>query len=243
MRNEQDEYLQTRGDIRFNGAGGYNRLLSDVAEGNIHFKGRGLQPSLPQGLGQRQLPFAGARADEIALTTATMGGSWINQSQAVTAIKSSLQPNTYLFAFFDGMYTKINRVELSNDSANGALRYHATSWYKEGNHLDGLAGRQIDAGNGFVSTQTDGAYRLSDLVFERRQRIKLEAVEADLTENSWINYGGGVNVSAADVTLSSAKMSGYAVYRDGTKVDVNAVKSRYRPIPMCLPSSLVPTPR
>ena len=112
LRNEQDEYLQTRGDIRFNGAGGYNRLLSDVAEGNIHFKGRGLQPSLPQGLGQRQLPFAGARADEIALTTATMGGSWINQSQAVTAIKSSLQPNTYLFAFFDGMYTKINRVEL-----------------------------------------------------------------------------------------------------------------------------------
>lgn len=227
LRNEQDEYLQTRGDISFNGAGGYNRLLSDVAEGNIHFKGAGGYNHLSRkGSDSDSSPFAGARADEIALTTATMGGSWINQSQAVTAIKSSLQPNTYLFAFFDGMYTKINRVELSNDGANGALHYHATSWYKEGNHLDGLAGRQIDAGNGFVSTQTDGAYRLSDLVFERRQRIKLEAVEADLTENSWINYGGGVNVSAADVTLSSAKMSGYAVYRDGTKVDVNAVKSR-----------------
>ncbi|BCO14700.1 MARTX multifunctional-autoprocessing repeats-in-toxin holotoxin RtxA [Aeromonas hydrophila] len=227
LRNEQDEYLQTRGDIHFNGAGGYNRLLSDVAEGNIHFKGAGGYNHLSRkGADSDSSPFAGARADEIALTTATMGGSWINQSQAVTAIKSSLQPNTYLFAFFDGMYTKVNRVELSNDGANGALRYHATSWYKEGNHLDGLAGRQIDAGNGFVSTQTDGAYRLSDLVFERRQRIKLEAVEADLTENSWINYGGGVNVAAADVTLSSAKMSGYAVYQDGTKVDVNAVKSR-----------------
>lgn len=227
LRNEQDEYLQTRGDIRFNGAGGYNRLLSDVAEGNIHFKGAGGYNHLSRkGADSDSSPFAGARADEIALTTATMGGSWINQSQAVTAIKSSLQPNTYLFAFFDGMYTKVNRVELSNDGANGALRYHATSWYKEGNHLDGLAGRQIDAGNGFVSTQTDGAYRLSDLVFERRQRIKLEAVEADLTENSWINYGGGVNVAAADVTLSSAKMSGYAIFEDGTKVDVNAVKSR-----------------
>ncbi|AXV35255.1 peptidase C80 [Aeromonas hydrophila] len=227
LRNEQDEYLQTRGDIRFNGAGGYNRLLSDVAEGNIHFKGAGGYNHLSRkGSDSDSSPFAGARADEIALTTATMGGSWINQSQAVTAIKSSLQPNTYLFAFFDGMYTKVNRVELSNDGANGALRYHATSWYKEGNHLDGLAGRQIDAGNGFVSTQTDGAYRLSDLVFERRERIKLEAVEADLTENSWINYGGGVNVAAADVTLSSAKMSGYAIFEDGTKVDVNAVKSR-----------------
>ncbi|MCV3274916.1 MARTX multifunctional-autoprocessing repeats-in-toxin holotoxin RtxA [Aeromonas hydrophila] len=227
LRNEQDEYLQTRGDIRFNGAGGYNRLLSDVAEGNIHFKGAGGYNHLSRkGSDSDSSPFAGARADEIVLTTATMGGSWINQSQAVTAIKSSLQPNTYLFAFFDGMYTKINRVELSNDGANGALRYHATSWYKEGNHLDGLAGRQIDAGNGFVSTQTDGAYRLSDLVFERRQRIKLEAVEADLTENSWINYGGGVNVAAADVTLSSAKMSGYAIFEDGTKVDVNAVKSQ-----------------
>lgn len=227
LRNEQDEYLQTRGDIRFNGAGGYNRLLSDVAEGNIHFKGAGGYNHLSRkGSDSDSSPFAGARADEIALTTATMGGSWINQSQAVTAIKSSLQPNTYLFAFFDGMYTKVNRVELSNDGANGALRYHATSWYKEGNHLDGLAGRQIDAGNGFVSTQTDGAYRLSDLVFERRQRIKLEAVEADLTENSWINYGGGVNVAAADVTLSSAKMSGYAIFEDGTKVDVSAVKSQ-----------------
>lgn len=227
LRNEQDEYLQTRGDIRFNGAGGYNRLLSDVAEGNIHFKGAGGYNHLSRkGSDSDSSPFAGARADEIALTTATMGGSWINQSQAVTAIKSSLQPNTYLFAFFDGMYTKVNRVELSNDGANGTLRYHATSWYKEGNHLDGLAGRQIDADNGFVSTQTDGAYRLSDLVFERRQRIKLEAVEADLTENSWINYGGGVNVAAADVTLSSAKMSGYAVYQDGTKVDVSAVKSQ-----------------
>lgn len=227
LRNEQDEYLQTRGDISFNGAGGYNRLLSDVAEGNIHFKGAGGYNHLSRkGADSDSSPFAGARADEIALTTATMGGSWINQSQAVTAIKSSLQPNTYLFAFFDGMYTKVNRVELSNDGANGALRYHATSWYKEGNHLDGLAGRQIDAGNGFVSTQTDGAYRLSDLVFERRQHIKLEAVEADLTENSWINYGGGVNVAAADVTLSSAKMSGYAIFEDGTKVDVNAVKSR-----------------
>ncbi|UCM46446.1 MARTX multifunctional-autoprocessing repeats-in-toxin holotoxin RtxA [Aeromonas dhakensis] len=227
LRNEQDEYLQTRGDIHFNGAGGYNRLLSDVAEGNIHFKGAGGYNHLSRkGSDSDSSPFAGARADEIALTTATMGGSWINQSQAVTAIKSSLQPNTYLFAFFDGMYTKINRVELSNDGASGALRYHATSWYKEGNQLDGLAGRQIDEHNGFISTQTDGAYRLSDLVFERRQRIKLEAVEADLTENSWINYGGGVNVAAADVTLSSAKMSGYAVYQDGTKVDVNAVKSR-----------------
>ncbi|RCF53149.1 MARTX multifunctional-autoprocessing repeats-in-toxin holotoxin RtxA [Aeromonas hydrophila] len=215
------------GDVNFNGAGGYNRLLSDVAEGNIHFKGAGGYNHLSRkGSDSDSSPFAGARADEIALTTATMGGSWINQSQAVTAIKSSLQPNTYLFAFFDGMYTKVNRVELSNDGANGALRYHATSWYKEGNHLDGLAGRQIDAGNGFVSTQTDGAYRLSDLVFERRQRIKLEAVEADLTENSWINYGGGVNVAAADVTLSSAKMSGYAIFEDGTKVDVNAVKSQ-----------------
>ncbi|HHQ4489478.1 TPA: MARTX multifunctional-autoprocessing repeats-in-toxin holotoxin RtxA [Aeromonas hydrophila] len=227
LRNEQDEYLQTLGDIRFNGVGGYNRLLSDVAEGNIHFKGAGGYNHLSRkGSDSDSSPFAGARADEIALTTATMGGSWINQSRAVTAIKSSLQPNTYLFAFFDGMYTKVNRVELSNDGANGALRYHATSWYREGNHLDGLAGRQIDAGNGFVSTQTDGAYRLSDLVFERRQRIKLEAVEADLTENSWINYGGGVNVAAADVTLSSAKMSGYAIFEDGTKVDVNAVKSR-----------------
>ncbi|WP_339010108.1 MARTX multifunctional-autoprocessing repeats-in-toxin holotoxin RtxA [Aeromonas popoffii] len=227
LRHEHDAYLQTRGDIRFIGGGGYNRLLSDVAEGNIHFKGAGGYNHLSrQGAGSDSSPFAGARADEIVLTTATMGGSWINQSHAVTAIKSSLQPNTYLFAFFDGMYTKVNRITLSNEGEHGALRYLSTSWYKEGNQLEGLASQQIDDHHGFISTQTDGAYRLSDLVFERRQRIKLDAVEADLTENSWINYGGGVNVAAADVTLSSAKMSGYAIFEDGTKVDVSAITSR-----------------
>ncbi|WP_378080511.1 MARTX multifunctional-autoprocessing repeats-in-toxin holotoxin RtxA [Aeromonas bestiarum] len=227
LRNEQDEYLQTRGDIRFNGAGGYNRLLSDVAEGNIHFKGAGGYNHISRkGSGSDSSPFAGARADEIALTTATMGGSWINQSQAVTAIKSTLQPNTYLFAFFDGMYTKINRVELSNEGEQGPLRYLSTSWYKEGDHLASLASSQINEQQGFTSTRTDGAYRLTDLVFERRQRITLQAVEADLTENSWINYGGGVSVAAADVTLSTANMSGHAIYQDGTKVAVSAVKSR-----------------
>ena len=84
-----------------------------------------------------------------------------------------------LFAFFDGMYTKINRVELSNEGEQGPLRYLSTSWYKEGNQLEGLASQQIDDHHGFISTQTDGAYRLSDLVFERRQRIKLDAVEAE----------------------------------------------------------------
>lgn len=227
LRHEDDAYLQTRGDIRFNGAGGYNRLLSDVAEGNIHFKGAGGYNHLSRkGSGSDSSPFAGASADEIVLTTATMGGSWIQKSQAVTAIKSTLQPNTYLFAFFDGMYTKINRVELSNEGEQGPLRYLSTSWYQEGDHLASLASRQINEQQGFTSTRTDGAYRLTDLVFERRQRITLQAVEADLTENSWINYGGGVSVAAADVTLSTANMSGHAIYEDGTKVAVSAVKSR-----------------
>ncbi|MGY2437203.1 hypothetical protein ACW4FQ_29100, partial [Escherichia coli] len=108
----------------------------------------------------------------------------------------------------------------------GPLRYLSTSWYQEGDHLASLASRQINEQQGFTSTRTDGAYRLTDLVFERRQRITLQAVEADLTENSWINYGGGVSVAAADVTLSTANMSGHAIYEDGTKVAVSAVKSR-----------------
>lgn len=227
LRHEDDAYLQTRGDIRFNGAGGYNRLQSDVAEGNIHFKGAGGYNHLSRkGFGSDSSPFVGASADEVALTTATMGGSWIKKPQTVTAIKSTQQPNTYLFAFFDGMHTKINRVELSHEGEQGPLRYLSTSWYKEGDHLASLASRQINEQQGFTSTRTDGAYRLTDLVFERRQRITLQAVEAELTENSWINYGGGVSVAAADVTLSTANMSGHAIYEDGTKVAVRAVKSR-----------------
>ncbi|WP_421346508.1 MARTX multifunctional-autoprocessing repeats-in-toxin holotoxin RtxA [Aeromonas veronii] len=226
LRNDpEDLYQLTQGDIHFNGAGGYNRLLSDVDEGNIHFNGAGGYNNLSRkGSGSENSPFAGASADEIVLSTATMGGRWIKKSQLVTASKSTRYPNTYLFAIFDGTSTKVNRVELSNDIENGALRYISTSWFKGGNHLEGLASHRVDERNGFIPAP-DGAYRLSDLVFERRQRIKRDAVEADLAENSWVNYGGGVNVAAADVTLSRAKMSGYAIFEDGTKVDVSAVKS------------------
>lgn len=70
---------------------------------------------------------------------------------------------------------------------------------------------------------------MSNLIVEQQKPITIHAVEKKLTENQWVDYGNGVQINAADITLSDAKMGGYAIYRDGTTVDVKAVKSNRMP--------------
>ena len=62
-----------------------------------------------------------------------------------------------MFAKQLGPYTKIVVVELANDRETGALKYLAKAWYKEGNHLAGLANQVISERTGFTSMGT-GAY-------------------------------------------------------------------------------------
>ncbi|MCC8378158.1 MARTX multifunctional-autoprocessing repeats-in-toxin holotoxin RtxA [Xenorhabdus sp. PB30.3] len=221
-----------KGDISFKGAGGYNSLYSDVEQGNIHFAGAGAYNRIIRKGADSDLSGEGieyADAKEIILKSATMNGSWIGSDNQVSGIKSTREPNTYLFAFADSTYTKIHKIQLRNDPATGKLTYHSTAWYKEGNHLQGLEKQDISAQNGFVDVGIDGAYTLSNLVVEHQQATTIQAVEQQLTENEWVTYGSGVRIKAADVTLSDARMGGYAVYQDGTKVDVTAVKSHRQP--------------
>ncbi|PQQ22702.1 MARTX multifunctional-autoprocessing repeats-in-toxin holotoxin RtxA [Photorhabdus hindustanensis] len=232
VRQNKDGYEQTRGDITFEGAGGYNKLYSDVAHGNINFSGAGAYNEITRigadsDFDGKALEFA--KAEEIVLTTATMGGSWIQKSQQVTGIKSAVEPNTYLFAFADKMYTKISKVQLQNNPTTGRLGYHATSWYKAGNHLKNLAAKEISSGNGFVAVNANGAYRLSSLVFERQQPIEIHAIEESLLIDQWVTYAGGMVIKAEDISLGDAKMGGYAIFSDDRKVDVSAVKSNRQP--------------
>ncbi|MBD2797923.1 MARTX multifunctional-autoprocessing repeats-in-toxin holotoxin RtxA [Xenorhabdus sp. 18] len=231
-RQANDVYAETKGDIRFNGVGGYNSLYSDVAHGNIHFTGAGgyneiTRKGAGNDFGSEGIEYA--KAEEVVLTHATMSGEWIGAAHQVTGFKSAREPDTYLFAFEDGTHTKINKVKLSNDPETGKLRYYSTAWYKVGKHLKGLDKQDISAGGGFQAVNADGAYTLSNLTVEQRKAVSIDAVEQKLTENQWVNYGGGVLINAADITLSDAKMGGYAVYGDGTKVDVTAVKSNRMP--------------
>ncbi|MCC8464666.1 MARTX multifunctional-autoprocessing repeats-in-toxin holotoxin RtxA [Photorhabdus bodei] len=232
VRQNKDEYERTRGDIIFEGAGGYNKLYSDVAHGNINFSGTGAYNEITR-IGMNSdsdgetLEFA--KAKEIVLTTATMGGSWIQESQQVTGIKSTVELNTYLFAFADKMYTKISKVQLQNNPTTGRLGYHATSWYKAGNHLKNLAAKEISSGNGFIAVNANGAYRLSSLVFEHQQPIEIHAIEESLLIDRWVTYAGGMVIKAEDISLGDAKMGGYAIFSDGRKVDVFAVKSNRQP--------------
>ncbi len=232
IRQAADSYSETRGDIRFDGAGGYNSLYSDVAHGNIHFTGAGgyneiTRKGAGNDFGSEGIEYA--KAEDVVLTNATMSGEWIGASHQVVGFKSAREPNTYLFAFEDGTYTKINKVKLSNDPETGKLRYYSTAWYKAGKHLQRLDKQDISVEGGFNSVGIDGAYTLSNLTVEQRKAVSIDAVEQKLVENQWVNYGGGVLINAADITLSDARMGGYAVYGDGTTVDVTAVKSNRMP--------------
>ncbi|HDZ9126661.1 TPA: MARTX multifunctional-autoprocessing repeats-in-toxin holotoxin RtxA [Vibrio cholerae] len=228
----EDVYTQTRGNIRFEGVGGYNSLYSDVAHGDIHFSGGGAYNTIiRKGSGNdfAKEGMTNAKADEIVLTKAVMNGSWIGQDHHVTAVKSASEPNTYLFAFADSTYTKINKVQLRNDPQTGELKYYSTAWYKEGNHLSNLANQDISDNGGFTAVNINGAYTLSDLKVEHQQSVTVHAVEKSLTEYEWVTYANGAVIDAKDVSLSDAKMGGHAIYADGTKVDVKAVKSNRQP--------------
>ncbi|WP_336934904.1 MARTX multifunctional-autoprocessing repeats-in-toxin holotoxin RtxA [Vibrio cholerae] len=228
----EDVYTQTRGNIRFEGVGGYNSLYSDVAHGDIHFSGGGAYNTIiRKGSGNdfAKEGMTNAKADEIVLTKAVMSGSWIGQDHHVTAVKSASEPNTYLFAFADSTYTKINKVQLRNDPLTGELKYYSTAWYKEGNHLSNLANQDISDNGGFTAVNINGAYTLSDLKVEHQQSVTVHAVEKSLTEYEWVTYANGAVIDAKEVSLSDAKMGGHAIYADGTKVDVKAVKSNRQP--------------
>nr|WP_114725198.1 MARTX multifunctional-autoprocessing repeats-in-toxin holotoxin RtxA [Vibrio cholerae] len=228
----EDVYTQTRGNIRFEGVGGYNSLYSDVAHGDIHFSGGGAYNTIiRKGSGNdfAKEGMTNTKADEIVLTKAVMSGSWIGQDHHVTAVKSASEPNTYLFAFADSTYTKINKVQLRNDPQTGELKYYSTAWYKEGNHLSNLANQDISDNGGFTAVNINGAYTLSDLKVEHQQSVTVHAVEKSLTEYEWVTYANGAVIDAKEVSLSDAKMGGHAIYADGTKVDVKAVKSNRQP--------------
>ncbi|WP_323854280.1 MARTX multifunctional-autoprocessing repeats-in-toxin holotoxin RtxA [Xenorhabdus koppenhoeferi] len=233
IREADDVYSETKGNIRFEGVGGYNSLYSDVAHGDIHFAGAGGYNQITRKGTANDLNSEGiqyTKAEEIVLTKATMGGSWIgNTSYQVTGLKSAQEPNTYLFAFADGTHTKINKVQLRNDPQTGKLIYHSTSWYKEGNHLSDIEKKDISEQGGFNATNTDGAYTLSNLTVESRQDAVFNAVQEKLVENEWMAYGGDILVNAANVTLLDAKMGGYAIGRHGETADVDVVKSNRKP--------------
>ncbi|MBD2813618.1 MARTX multifunctional-autoprocessing repeats-in-toxin holotoxin RtxA [Xenorhabdus sp. Flor] len=221
-----------QGDILFKGAGGYNNLYSDVEKGDIHFVGAGGYNKIVRKGSDNDFSGEGieySAAAEIVLKNATMNGSWIGSDHQVSGLKSTREPNTYLFAFADNTYTKINKVQLRNDPVTGKLIYHSTSWYKEGNHLKELEKQDISVQGGFVDVNTDGAYTLSNLVVEHQKPVTIQAVAQKLTENEWMNYANGIQVNASEIILSDAKMGGYAIYQDGSTVDVKAVKSNRMP--------------
>ncbi|PHM55835.1 MARTX multifunctional-autoprocessing repeats-in-toxin holotoxin RtxA [Xenorhabdus sp. KK7.4] len=216
------------GNITFSGAGGYNHFYSDVTHGNIHFMGAGgynqiTRKGTDDNFGGEGMAYA--KAEEMVLMSATLAGNWIQNHQKVTAVKSARETNTHLFALVDGNVTKVNKIHLSNDPQTGRLKYFTTSWFKEGNHLNNLASHDISERNGFQIINLDNAYTLSGLKAEYHQAFTIHAIEKELPENEWVTYADGVQIAAENITLSDARMGGYAISTDGSTVDVKPVKS------------------
>ncbi|WP_387488962.1 MARTX multifunctional-autoprocessing repeats-in-toxin holotoxin RtxA [Photorhabdus sp. RM96S] len=223
IRHSEDRYGQTQGNITFKGAGGYNKLYSDVAHGNIHFTGAGAYNEITRAGMENEIEFA--QAKDIVMTSATMEGRWIQQSQQVNAVKSAVEPDTYLFAIANNVNTKVVSVRLQNNPDTGKLRYYATSWYKEGNHLKDIAKENINVNNGFIPVKREGAITLANINLVYRQETTIQGVEEALLTDRWVNYSDGTNIEAKNVTLGSAKMGGYAISSNGLKIDVSPVKS------------------
>ncbi|KER01669.1 MARTX multifunctional-autoprocessing repeats-in-toxin holotoxin RtxA [Photorhabdus temperata] len=234
----EDKYPQTHGDITFEGVGGYNKIYSNIAHGNINFSGAGAYNEITRSdmnpnIIYRNEGISGAleyaRAEEIVLTTATMGGDFLRELQPVTGIKSTTEPNTYLFAFTDNRYTHVSKVQLQNDPVTGKLNYYTTSWYKIGNHLENLASQNICSPNGFIDINVNGAYRLFNLTVEHQKPMTVQGVEENVLVNEWVTYIVGTSVNVENIILSDAKMGGHAVCSDSQKVDVSAVKWNRQP--------------
>ncbi|MEN3033156.1 MARTX multifunctional-autoprocessing repeats-in-toxin holotoxin RtxA [Chromobacterium amazonense] len=225
---DDDVFQRTRGDIHFSGAGGYNRIISDVANGNIYFKGVGGFNHITRRGGEAGNPLASARADTIRLISGTLGGEWVNQQKQVSAIKSTVRQNTYIFAIFDDGYTKINQVELLNDPASGALRYVSTSWYRAGDHINQLSDMHISEQTGFTPTQINGvggAYSLTGLSYEHQKAIHVQAIESEVKKDQWVSYGGGLKQEVNNIEIISARIGGIGESHVDSGVTVDAVRS------------------
>ncbi len=229
---DDDVFQRTHGDIHFSGAGGYNRIISDVANGNIHFKGGGGFNHITRRGGEAGNPLASARADTIRLISGTLGGEWVNQQKQVSAIKSTVRQNTYIFAIFDDGYTKINQVELLNDPASGALRYVSTSWYRAGDHINQLSDMHISEQTGFTPTQINGvggAYSLTGLSYEHQKAIHVQAIESEVKKDQWVSYGGGIKQDVNNIEIISARIGSVGESHVDSGVTVDAVRSVAQP--------------
>ncbi|MEJ8675146.1 MARTX multifunctional-autoprocessing repeats-in-toxin holotoxin RtxA [Chromobacterium amazonense] len=229
---DDDVFQRTHGDIHFSGAGGYNRIISDVANGNIHFKGGGGFNHITRRGGEAGNPLASARADTIRLISGTLGGEWVNQQKQVSAIKSTVRQNTYIFAIFDDGYTKINQVELLNDPASGALRYVSTSWYRAGDHINQLSDMHISEQTGFTPTQINGvggAYSLTGLSYEHQKAIHVQAIESEVKKDQWVSYGGGIKQEVNNIEIISARIGSVGESHVDSGVTVDAVRSVAQP--------------
>ncbi|GLT19406.1 hypothetical protein GCM10007938_31880 [Vibrio zhanjiangensis] len=170
-------------------------------------------------------------AKDVALSDAKMGGHAIYTDGTVVdvkAVKSHRKPNTYVYAKVLGPYTKIVVVELANDTATGALKYQARSWYKEGDHTANLANEDITSANGFHS-MGKGGYSLSDLNYSVNVVRSTSETVADIDEYSdqtlfksatdsgessgdvRFHGAGGGNVIKSDVTHGNVYFNGSGI--------------------------------
>ncbi|MBT2919870.1 MARTX multifunctional-autoprocessing repeats-in-toxin holotoxin RtxA [Vibrio anguillarum] len=174
---------------------------------------------------------AGIDAKDVTLLDAKMGGYAISEGLIdVTAVKSNVLPNTYIFAKAFGRYTKIVTVELRNDEKTGSLQYRAQASYR----FDEFGKQAPDLANEYLNSSSEynqigvGAYSLSDLRYNVKTVRSTRHTVADINEDEYtaqnlykpatdsgessgdvrFNGAGGGNVIKSNVTRGNVYFNG-----------------------------------
>ncbi|HDY7578372.1 TPA: MARTX multifunctional-autoprocessing repeats-in-toxin holotoxin RtxA [Vibrio vulnificus] len=124
-------------------------------------------------------------AKDVTLLDAKMSGYAIKEGLIdVTAVKSNVLPNTYIFAKAFGRFTKIVTVELRNDKETGRLQYRAIPSYRfddYGKQAPDLANEYINSSSKYRK-QGVGSYSLSDLRYSVKTVRSTSEIVADIDE-------------------------------------------------------------
>ncbi|ELQ2336475.1 MARTX multifunctional-autoprocessing repeats-in-toxin holotoxin RtxA [Vibrio vulnificus] len=172
---------------------------------------------------------AGIDAKDVTLLDAKMGGYAISEGLIdVTAVKSNVLPNTYIFAKAFGRYTKIVTVELKNDEKTGSLQYRAQASYRfdeSGKQAPDLANEDLNSSSEYNQMGV-GAYSLSDLRYSVKTVRSTRETVADIDEYTeqplfkpaidsaessgdvHFNGAGGGNVIKSNVTRGNVYFNG-----------------------------------
>ncbi|EKO3562959.1 MARTX multifunctional-autoprocessing repeats-in-toxin holotoxin RtxA [Vibrio fluvialis] len=233
VRQSNDNYTETRGNIRFEGIGGYNSLYSDVAHGDVNFSGGGAYNSINRNGLSGNVTFSGAGGYNTTLHKTNQGNlfffgagagntlerTWFNRYQdssgdvyfngagAANVIKSQVETGNLIFVGA-GAYNHIVRKGKFGDIfllGAGASNRIERVRQSHDNYTETRGNIRFEGIGGYNSLYSDVAH--GDIIFSgggAYNSINRNGISGDVT----FNGAGGGNVIQSNVTRGNVYFNG-----------------------------------